>query len=244
MGGGERRQHLRAGCLIVALALTVPAVGWGDYYRFEDGAYLGDAGLMTGWAETLERQAAEQKTLTACSEDDDACPPRYRGLRVVLTKARGLEADNQLRLINHYVNDRRYRKDRSVERTTITSSKPTRFRSRWSTVGEFFERGGDCEDYASTKYFLLRVLGFPAEDLRIVVSWDRRARSYHAFLAVRRSADSVWLLDSDNRIYKHRQSGYRYIYAVNENAVWDHEGGAQPAPRSSRTTITKTEAPL
>jgi predicted transglutaminase-like cysteine proteinase len=180
----------------------------------------------------------------SCLDDAGACPHSYRGLRVVITKARALEPDNQLRLINHYVNDRRYRKDRSVERATSLRSEPTRFRSRWSTVGEFLERGGDCEDYASTKYFLLRELGFPAKHLRIVVSWDRHTRSYHALLAVRRSSDSVWLLDTDNRIYKHRQTTYRFIYAVNENAVWDHDGRAQTASPSDRTTTTKTEAPL
>jgi len=243
MGGGERRQRVRAGCLITVLALAVPAVGQAGRYRFEDGVHLGDAGMMSGWAETLARQAAERTALVHCLDDADACPHSYRGLRVVLTKARELEPDDQLRLINHFVNDRRYRKDRSVERATSFSSEPTRFRSRWSTVGEFFERGGDCEDYASTKYFLLRELGFPAENLRIVVSWDRHARGYHALLAVRRSSDSVWLLDTDNRIYKHRQTTYRFVYAVNENAVWDYDGAPAATP-SDRATTTKTEAPL
>jgi len=221
--GGATWRRLRTGCLVFLVMLAVPAVGRAETYRFEDGAYLGAASMMIGWAQTLARQEAETQEFDACLASADACPPQYRGVRVVMNKARDLATEKQIRLINRFVNDRRYRRDKSVRRVTALDEKPVRFRSRWSTVGEFFTRGGDCEDYATTKYFLLRALGLPAADLRVVVSWDRQARGYHAILAIRLGADSVWLLDSNNRIYKHRHTGYRYIYAVNENAVWDHE---------------------
>ncbi len=89
---------------------------------------------------------------------------------------------------------------------------------------DFVRRGGDCEDYATTKYFLLRTLGFTSDDLRVLVVYDRRLRDYHAVLAVRSAPGSIWLLESDNTIQKGGLYGYRYVFAINEDSIWDHEG--------------------
>jgi len=95
-------------------------------------------------------------------------------------------------------------------------------RSHWSTLYEFLDAGGDCEDYASSKYFLLRQLGLAAEDMRVVVTYETKLRGYHAVLAYRWPNDEVWLLESDNRIKKRSHRGYRYVYAVNEQGIWDY----------------------
>ncbi|CAN0508126.1 unnamed protein product [Scytosiphon promiscuus] len=58
--------------------------------------------------------------------------------------------------------------------------------------------------------------------MRVVVTYSRELRGYHAILAVRLADDSVWLLDSDNRIRKSSHYGYRYIFALNEHSIWDH----------------------
>ncbi len=70
---------------------------------------------------------------------------------------------------------------------------------------------------------MLRELGLRAENLRVVVTYERKLRGYHAVVAVRRDDGQVWLLDSDNLIRKHNHGGYRYVFAVNEDYVWDHE---------------------
>ena len=99
-------------------------------------------------------------------------------------------------------------------------------------------RGGDCEDYATTKYYLLRRLGFSADQLRIVVTWERGERGYHAVLAVRledAEEAKILLLESDNTIKRGGRHRYRFIYSVNEESIWDHEAnhasasGKQPA---------------
>jgi predicted transglutaminase-like cysteine proteinase len=87
---------------------------------------------------------------------------------------------------------------------------------------EFLQKGGDCEDYATAKYMILRLLGYSAEALRIVVVYDRKTREYHAVVAVNDDQGNVRLLDIDNRIYRGKPAAYRYIYAVNENSIWDH----------------------
>ncbi len=58
----------------------------------------------------------------------------------------------------------------------------------------------------------------------MLVVYDRRLRDYHAVLAVRSAPDSIWLLESDNTIQKSGLYGYRYVFAINEDSIWDHEG--------------------
>ncbi len=95
-------------------------------------------------------------------------------------------------------------------------------RSSWKTLYDFLINGGDCEDYATAKYFMLKKLGFNSSDMRIVVVYSEKLFGYHAVVAVRQPDDSIWLLDSEYPIKKRSHMGYRYIYAMNENNVWDH----------------------
>lgn len=54
---------------------------------------------------------------------------------------------------------------------------------RWVTMSELSAKGrGDCEDYAIAKYWLLRSLGFPSENLQVVVLADTRRQVFHAVL--------------------------------------------------------------
>ena len=159
----------------------------------------------------------EDSTLTAC-------PPEYEGLRHLLSKAADLPESKQISLINHYVNRKRYRRDRALEVVNEPETDPVKLRSRWSTVEEFVVRGGDCEDYATTKYFLLRELGVPSERMRVAVVYDRSARGYHAVLALRRATDGVvLLLDSDGVFRTGLRHSYRFVYSMNETAIWDDD---------------------
>jgi predicted transglutaminase-like cysteine proteinase len=184
---------------LLAGLFTACAAWAGASYPFDQSGYLGDAALMPDWSATMQRQQEQSQALEACMEDAAAC-----------------------RLVNRYVNRKRYRGDRTARIETALADEPVKYRSRWSTVEEFMRRGGDCEDYATTKYYLLRQLGFDVDQLRIVVTWERSARGYHAVLAVKHN-DQVLLLESDNQIHKGRRHNYRFIYSVNEESIWDHE---------------------
>lgn len=192
-------------------------------YRFDDGVYLGGAELMADWADTLERADAQAGALQACLAGANDCDPRLRGVATLIERARTLPADRQLYLVNRYINRKRYRGDRRLEVDSRVAGAAVMVPSRWATLTEFLQRGGDCEDYATSKYQLLRLLGMPAEALRVVVVYDRVAREHHAVLAVRRDDGSAWLLDSDDRIYRGGLFGYRFVYALNETSIWDHE---------------------
>ena len=67
----------------------------------------------------------------------------------------------------------------------------------WATTSEFLrKKGGDCEDFALTKYWTLRALGIPAERMRVLVGDRIQEGIAHAVLAVKDDAGKVWILDN------------------------------------------------
>src|SRR5690625_3903100 len=88
----------------------------------------------------------------------------------------------------------------------------------WATPAEFLAyNGGDCEDYALTKYHALKELGWPVERMNVVVLWDERARLHHAVLLVEFQGGE-WLLDDarKNIVRSSQAPNYLPYYAVNE----------------------------
>lgn len=209
--------------LAAILLWLLPVPAFANYQFDEPESFLAEASALPAWADTLHRHANDKSLIANCLADDEQCAGRLKGLRHVILKGAALAPDDQLKLVNRYINKRRYRRDRRKLSLSVVDGGQTRLRNQWSTLLEFLDRGGDCEDYATAKYFLLRELGFQAEDLRVVVSFDRSVREHHAVLAVRQTDGSSWLLELDNSIRKFRQREYRFIYAINEHGIWDHE---------------------
>ena len=210
---------LRPGACLLLLAFAAA----GANYRFDaPGDYLAEATAWPAWAQNLERHTSEREAIRRCLQEESACSGKLKSLRHVLIKGAALDRDRQLRLVNRYINKRRYRIDRRQTSLSVVPGGEAELRNHWSTLLEFLKRGGDCEDYAVAKYFLLRELGFPAEDMRVLVTYEKLARDYHAVLAVRRDDGSSWLLESDGTIVKGSHRRYRFIYALNEEGIWDH----------------------
>ncbi|MCR5219953.1 MAG: transglutaminase-like cysteine peptidase [bacterium] len=67
-----------------------------------------------------------------------------------------------LRFVHQYWNTKPYRSDRSIWGVD----------DYWEAPNEFIKNSGDCEDYAITKYFTLKALGFPISQMRIGVMKD------------------------------------------------------------------------
>lgn len=220
---------LHRGLPMLVLCVSAPTVNAAPY-AFDSGDFLAESSAWAAWTEMLTRHAEQFGGLQACLDDKAACTRRMRSLHVVLAKGAALPRDKQVQLVNRYVNRKRYNDDRSkiIRNENGRLSIP----SHWATLVEFLEKGGDCEDFATAKYLLLRHFGFGAEDMRIVVVYDRSHRSHHAVLAMRLDGETTWVLDSDNRIYrKRRPPGYRYVYAVNELGIWDHDVRIPPRRR-------------
>ena len=219
---------LRTGVLISVLC-TVSVFAAGDgLYRFDTGLALGAAQQLAPWWATVQRNAQQTAAFADCLAVQAACSRRQRPLRRLIQRSAQLDTKGKIELVNRYLNRTDYELDRRSNDPAGGRSRADRVRnkkapkSHWSTLYEFLESGGDCEDYASSKYFLLRQLGVPAENMRVVVTYETKLRGFHAVLAYRWPNDEVWLLESDNRIKKRSHRDYRYVYAVNELGIWDY----------------------
>ena len=121
--------------------------------------------------------AAKWRTVSAANYSLDAGSSGLaKRLRGTVRAASGQGVGAQLRAVNSAVNKHlNYASDQQVWGTG----------DYWATPAEIVSRGyGDCEDFAITKYWLLRGLGYQPEQLQLVVLLDTRSRLYHAVLAV------------------------------------------------------------
>lgn len=96
----------------------------------------------------------------------------------------------------------------------------------WETPTEFFARGGDCEDFAITKYVALRTLGVPESRLRLAVVHDNEKNIPHAILVVYTDEGSL-ILDNQMDSVMSGETMYRYrpIFSINRTAWWLHTSG-------------------
>ena len=99
-----------------------------------------------------------------------------------LTDASPME---QLRSINTYMN----------EATYITDPRNYSKKDYWATPKQFFDRDGDCEDYAIAKFTSLRALGWDNDHIRIIVLQDLNLKIAHAVLVAYVEGEA-WILDN------------------------------------------------
>jgi predicted transglutaminase-like cysteine proteinase len=102
-------------------------------------------------------------------------------LRLAAMVERGSSPDRmvQLRRVHEAVNRQTYAEDRDQFGVD----------DLWQSPLAFAARGGDCEDFAIAKYFVLRLLGMAPSDLRIVVLTGQDRREVHAVLLARAAGE-------------------------------------------------------
>lgn len=168
-----------------------------------------DISLFPKWTRVLERSAPPRISPDDCRSLPWLCVTPASAIAAPASEARL----RQLRQVNGRINDVRYRTD---DRNYGTED-------YWATPDQFFARGGDCEDYAIAKYFALRELGFAADDLRIAVVRDQRAREVHAVL-IAFIGTEAYVLDNKSRDVRASRSigHYQPYYTINENGWWLH----------------------
>ena len=210
-GSVGREAHAWTGsfvALLVAVALSVgsqPALaGPGLFGTTEHRS----SNLMhfRKWTGVLQRAKAE--------EPDWVKDPRLVAWQGFLTSIEDKPRSEQIALVNAYANRVRYRRDYSVwERTDY-----------WATPGEFFNNGGDCEDFVVAKYLSLRQLGFAVEDLRVVIVQDRKRNEAHAVLVVFDGERRLILDNRNDEVMDDTSAARRYAayYSINERTFWMH----------------------
>ncbi len=199
-------------------------------FNTEETAYR-DAGAFPKWSGMLARYAAEApaRDIQAC-QGRDCAPRRWRAFVQGLA---GQDPIRQLDAVQAYVNRVPYRSDRAAHGAS----------DYWATPGEFLTRGGDCEDYAIAKFLSLRMLGWPAEDLRIVIVEDAKQDRLHAVLVAYRGGKAYVL---DNLRAGIAEQGaiaeYRPVYSITEHAWFYHGTGAPAAAHGAAAHSAVAEA--
>ena len=92
----------------------------------------------------------------------------------------------------------------------------------WEEPDEFAMWSGDCEDYAITKYWLLRNVGFDSKDLRIAIVKDTNLNVDHAVLMLKMDKWVVLDNQSDHILAASQVKHYVPIISTNEDKWWNH----------------------
>ena len=170
-------------------------------------------GKFTKWGATLDRYLKEEPSeLKKCRPSAvEKC--HIARWRIFLKQIAKEQPSQQLERVNTYVNKWLYKVDPRVYRK----------KDYWATPVQFFNKSGDCEDYAITKYISLAHLGFDKDQMRIVILQDLNLKVPHAVLVVYLDGKALVL---DNQIKQvvsaSRIRHYTPIYSINEKKWWIH----------------------
>lgn len=133
--------------------------------------------------------------------------------RRFLDEARHLPVAEQLTAVNRFANTREYVLD--IDNYGVEDY--------WAIPREFLGTGGDCEDYVITKLFSLLWLGYPPDELRLVVVQDTNLRVPHAVLAVAHGRETLILDNQVQAVLPDREVvHYVPVFSLNESRWWIH----------------------
>jgi predicted transglutaminase-like cysteine proteinase len=206
---------LKAGAVLVGVLATAPPAAAAASSLFGTVEFRAESlAALPQWQRTLRRIADEERIYQACARDAAACPFRaVLAWQSMLQAQLGRPAIDQLQAVNRFLNEWVYKSDE------LNYGR----RDYWATPLEFLRHSGDCEDYAIIKYVSLRQLGYPADQLRLVVVRDTLRDLAHAVLAVY-LPDDVYVLDNLTSavLPQRRVTHYVPYYSINETTRWAH----------------------
>jgi predicted transglutaminase-like cysteine proteinase len=172
------------------------------------------------WQQVVQQLPRQELQVRACLSGANCADPGARRLAAIVALNLGRGPLDQIREVNSAINRAPYRQDREQFGRD----------DYWESPLTFARSGGDCEDYAIAKYFVLRLLGFTDANLRIVVLTRQGGNEVHALLLVR--TGQAWLA-LDNRQDNPGQIGdlgnWIPQYAVNESGGFRYLSGAGKA---------------
>jgi predicted transglutaminase-like cysteine proteinase len=168
---------------------------------------------MTHWTGMIERMRTTPEPFDDVCEAPDAQLCHLKQWNRFLDGLKGLDARAQLDQVNAYMNHFAYIDD-------ITNWGRANY---WEAPLEFLHKSGDCKDYAIAKYMSLRYLGWPIDELRLVVLRDMNLNADHAVLAVAFDG-AILVLDNQISAVTNADSihHYRPYYSINELHWWFH----------------------
>jgi predicted transglutaminase-like cysteine proteinase len=136
--------------------------------------------VVKNWREMLTRWADGKDC------DSDTCSSSGWPALVAQVEAAG-DVQAQAKLANSLVNAHPYVEDMANWKV----------QDYWETPYEFLKKSGDAEDFAITKYFLLKAAGVPVDNMQIVaVRLKSLSGVGHAILLVRYGSGHTLVLDN------------------------------------------------
>ena len=171
--------------------------------------YSSNLSYFTRWTDVESRFAAQQQPGACVATADGNCAESQWTAFVDDLRARPIA--DRVEHANEYLNAVRY-----VPATENWGSV-----SYWETPFEFLARGGQCQDYAISKYLALQASGVPDTDLRVAVVHDRQSHADHAVLIVTINGQD-FVLDNQTTTVDPLQdvTRYRAYYAINDSGWW------------------------
>jgi len=175
--------------------------------------FSADEKAFTKWTSMLVRYGEQSKIPDSeCDRVPFHPCANLRDWHTIIDTLRGKSLADQMSGVNDFANAYPYIEDYvnwNVE-------------DYWETPYEFLTVSGDCEDYAITKYYSLRLMGIPDSRLRIIIVQDMNLGGViHAILGVYEGKE-LWILDNQIKqvIRAKRIYHYRPIYGINEQGWW------------------------
>ena len=197
--------------LFLASCGAWPTTGHADAL-FHHQALAQSSGIETfgQWMRVLERHLTEDVPKGDCRATTyNRC--HLRAWQAFLESQRGESRRKQLEAVNRFANRLPY----------VLDIDNYGQQDYWAIVREFLDRGGDCEDYAITKYFSLKWLGMPPERLRIVILQDTNLRIPHAVLSVDLDGRHYILDNQVAQVVTDEEIvHYVPVYSINERGWW------------------------
>lgn len=180
------------------------------------------------WTTMLQRFRDEERQAKGVCHDGQmtrCVPAEWHEL---VTEMKGLSLRAKLDLVNSAINHHRY--VRSIDNWGQVNY--------WETPFQFMQVGGQCQDYAITKYLLLRAAGVPASRLRVVVLRDMNLQLDHAVLVAFVDGDALILDNLINQVVSASViHHYRPYYSINEAGWWRQV----PVHTEPATTVASAE---
>jgi predicted transglutaminase-like cysteine proteinase len=164
------------------------------------------------WTGMMERRAAEVLLSEEDCGKEKFHPCAVKDWRALISDLQNKPLREQIEAVNRWANDHPY----------IVDQLNWGVIDFWETPYEFMAISGDCEDYAIAKYYTLRALGVPADQMRIMVVQDFNLGGIiHAILGVYVD-DELLILDNQIKQVMPAMNIYHYrpIYGVNESWWW------------------------
>jgi predicted transglutaminase-like cysteine proteinase len=165
------------------------------------------------WAGLVKSLGWRKDELAACRSTMTCTPAASRWLSY-LSQISSLPPKEQIALVNRYVN---------WHISYADDSRAYGAKDYWASPFQSMGGRGDCEDFATAKYFSLISLGFTDDQIRLVIVRDTRIDALHALTTVSIEG-AVYVLDNRLvRVVRDKDiSIYQPIYSFNQSQNWVH----------------------